>query len=231
MESHRQRQFKRKVYFYIILIVALTIFLSTFGFKFLITSGIFISNMFTKEETTQATPDDFFGSLDIDQIPTATNSATFLVSGSAPEFDSVEFYINGKKVKSTVLTGEKSFSKEIGDLRKGSNKVYVKALTKKADNTRESDTYTVIYSNDKPKLEISEPVDNSTTGNYELKVAGKTTADITIRINDFPVVVDSQGSFQTFVRLSDGENKIKVDAIDDAGNTETKTLTVTYHKD
>ena len=44
-------------------------------------------------------------------------------------------------------------------------------------------------------------------------------------------MVDANGSFETSVRLKDGDNQIVATAQDIAGNVETKTIKVTYQKD
>ena len=62
-------------------------------------------------------------------------------------------------------------------------------------------------------------------------MAGKTDRDNTVRANGSPLVVNADGSFNTLVRLKEGENKIEITAQDDAGNEEKKILTVTYSKD
>ena len=51
------------------------------------------------------------------------------------------------------------------------------------------------------------------------------------KINNIPVVVSSSGSFQKQITLKEGENKIKIVAVDRAGNIETKEIKVIYEKD
>lgn len=174
---------------------------------------------------------DFYGNVSIDNIPSATNSAKFFVSGSQNNFDSLDFYLNGDKVDSLSGLDTQSFSKQIGDLKKGENKLYITAKTKDGKHTKETDTVKIFYKGDKPKLEVSDPKDGVTTNNSDVVLKGNTDQNILVKVNDFPVVVSGQGSFQTSLRIKDGENKIVVTAQDDAGNIEKKEITVTYHKD
>jgi hypothetical protein len=123
------------------------------------------------------------------------------------------------------------FSEEIGDLEEGNNDIYIKA--KSRDNKTEKNTiiYKVFYKSEKPKLEIIEPSDNSTTNNQETKIKGNTDKETYIHINDLPVVVDANGNFETSMRLKDGDSQITIIATDTAGNIETKSLKIIYQKD
>lgn len=232
LESHQQKQFRKQLIFYSAIFFGIILFMYFFGIKLLLSSSFFFTKLIGGGNDTPDTSntDMFLGRLDIDTIPVATNSAQFFVSGSATDYDTVVFYINGKEVKKISLKSD-SFNEQIGDLKKDDNIVYISAENKTKKKKTKSQDYIVRYKNDKPKLEVSEPQDNSTTDNYEIKVAGKTDRDNTVRANGSPLVVNADGSFNTLVRLKEGENKIEITVQDDAGNEEKKILTVTYSKD
>ena len=227
-----RRQFKTNVVLLVVALLVVFYLLFTVGFKFLLNSSVFFANIFSREtpEPLNKT-NDVYGSVDVDQIPVATNSATIVVSGSVVNYDLLVFYINGKRVKEKELAGTDSFSEEVGDLQKGNNEVYVKAETSDGKNKKTTDTYTDLYKPEKPKLEISEPADRSTVHTTEVTVKGKTDKEVYIRVNGLPVVVNAQGDFDATVRLKDGENTITIEATDVAGNLESKTLVVTYQKE
>jgi hypothetical protein len=187
--------------------------------------------MFSKKDTTQETTDRFFGTIAVDTLPTATNSARLIVSGTVNQFDALDFYLNGEKVKTVDIKSAQSFSEEIGDLKNGDNTIYL--IAKAPDNKKEQRTgeYVVALKNTMPRLDIDQPKDGDKTNKSEIAVSGKTDTGIYIRVNGLPVVVDAQGAFATSVRLKDGENKIEVAAQDDAGNSDSKTITLTYNKD
>ncbi len=232
LEQHQQKEFNRKVALYAGLIIVLVILMGTVGLKTIINGTIFFNSLGSKQSGSSQSDrkETMLGTLDIDSIADATNSAKIVVSGSVANYDKLAFYINDKKVKESNVDYE-TFNQEIGDLNKGDNKVYVIASNKDTKEERKSPVYTVSYRNEKPKLEISEPQDHMKTGSSDIKVAGKTDKEILIKVNEFPVVVDAQGNFQTSVRLKDGDNPITVTASDNAGNTESKSITVTYQKD
>lgn len=207
--------------------------LLTYGFKLILNSSIFISDLFSKDEKTAPLNknSDVYGSVNIDDIPVATNSAKIIVTGSVINYGKLEFYLNGEAVESKKMTTTDLFSVEIGDLERGENEVYVKALTEDGKNTKKTPVYKVVYKDEKPKLDISEPSDNSTVSTQEVTVKGSTDKEVLIKVNDLPVVVDVKGSFDATVKLKDGDNTITITASDTAGNVETKTLKVTYRKE
>jgi len=207
-------------------------FIFSIGFKLLLGTSAFIANfMIKKSNNTPVKSQDFIGTVSVDSIPNATNSALFVVSGSVLNFDSVVFYLNGNKVKQVVLSTSDNFSEEIGELEPGNNDFFVQTKNKNGKESKKSKIYQIIYKNQKPKLDIKEPQENYKTGKNEIIVKGETDKETYVRVNDYPVVVTSQGLFEYLVRLKEGENKFTVTAEDTAGNIESKTLTVVYQKD
>ena len=231
LERVQEKKIKNTIILYIVILVLVLYFIFTFGIKLLLNSSSFISGLFPQPSTKPLSKtEDTFSSIDVNSIPQATNSARFIISGSILNFDILDFYINAKKVKE-IESSSDTFSEEIGDLEKGDNNVYVLAKSRNSKIEKNTITYKVFYKNEKPKLDISEPSDNSTTNNQEIKVKGSTDKETYVRVNDLPVVVDANGGFETTVRLKDGDNQIVITASDIAGNMETKSLKVTYQKD
>jgi len=216
---------------YIVILVLVLYFIFTFGIKLLLNFSSFISGLFPQPSTKPLSKtENTFSSIDVNSIPQATNSARFIISGSILNFDILDFYINAKKVKE-IESSSDTYSEEIGDLEKGDNNIYVLAKSRNTKIEKNTITYKVFYKNEKPKLDISEPSDNSITNNQEIKVKGSTDKETYVRVNDLPVVVDASGGFEMTVRLKDGDNQIVITAADIAGNMETKSLKVTYQKD
>lgn len=231
LERVQEKKMKNTIFLYALILFVVLYFIFTFGIKILLNTSSFISGIFPQPSTKPiAKTEESFNSIDISSIPQATNSAKIIVSGSILNFDTLEFFLNSKKVKE-VESSSDTFTEEIGDLEKGNNNLYIKASSKDSKTEKNTITYKVYYKNEKPKLEISEPSDNLTTNNQEIKVKGNTDKETYIHINDIPVVVDANGAFETSVRLKDGDNQINATAVDIAGNIETKTLKVIYQKD
>lgn len=231
LERHQNKEFTKRIILLGGLLVIIVILIFTVGFNLLLNFSLFIANLGSGGKTqTQAVEEEFVGNIDIDTIPVATNEAHVVIGGSVLNYPNLEFYVNGERVK-TVSNASDRFTEEIAGLTKGDNDVFILAKSDNGKHTKKSSMFTITYIAEKPKLEIKEPNDGTKTNKNEIKVAGTTSKEVYIKVNDAPVVVDAQNNFETSVVLKDGENKIVIVAQDSAGNTETKTLTVTYQKD
>lgn len=231
LERVQEKKMKNTIIMYIVILFVVLYFIFTFGIKLLLNTSSFISGLFPQPSAKPSfKTEDSFSAIDISSIPQATNSAKIIISGSVLNFDSLVFYLNKANIKE-VDSPPDIFNEEIGDLEKGENSIYVLARSKDSKNEKTTITYKVFYKSEKPKLEISEPSDNSTISIQEIKVKGTTDKETYIHINDMPVVVDANGNFETTVRLKDGDNQITAKAQDIAGNEEIKTIKVTYQKD
>ncbi|MBI5127743.1 hypothetical protein HZA76_04790 [Candidatus Roizmanbacteria bacterium] len=222
----------KTIVIFIVLLLTTIILVSTVGLKILLNYSVFIANFFSKNKPSSLNKTvDVYGLISIDNIPTATNSATFIISGSVVNYEKIQFFINSEKVKEIDSLSNDSFSEEIGDLTEGENRVYIKVLSKDGKNSKKTDVYTVFFKKEKPKLEISEPKDGDKTSKSEINIIGSTDKEVFVKVNGLPITVDANGNFQSNLRLKEGENIIEILATDQAENIETKTLKITYQKE
>ena len=159
----------------------------------------------------------------------ATNSAEFMLTGSGTASQKVVLYKNDEEEDETVVGADGHF--EIGPitLSKGTNTFT--AQIKVDDKTSEkSNTINVLYKTEDPKLEITSPQDGETfTGETkQVKVEGTTDVGNTLYLNDHIVPLSARGSFSTIHKLADGENKVRLKAVDTAGNDIETELTLQY---
>jgi hypothetical protein len=232
LEEHKKKLFYQKIWLYFGLIIFLIYFIFTYGFKLILNTSVWIANLNSKKNTPEIIKNNnFFGRVDIDNILTATNSSSTIISFTVNNFDTTEIYLNGKKIKEINTNNQDSFTEEIFPLKKGSNEIYLLAKNKQYQKEKQSAIYQVFYKDEKPKLEVKEPLDNSKTHQSEIKISGETDKETFIKVNDYPVVVDAQNNFQTSLSLKPGENTIVITAQDEAGNIETKELRVIYEKE
>ncbi|OGK31724.1 hypothetical protein A3F57_00010 [Candidatus Roizmanbacteria bacterium RIFCSPHIGHO2_12_FULL_36_11] len=232
LAEQQKKQFTTKIIIVILVLVAVVILIFTVGLKILLNTSVFVAKLSEKSQSPLLNKNqNFIGDVDIVNIPTATNSSRIMVEGGVVNFNQIEFYLNGDLVKETSLLTSDNFSEEIGDLAIGENEVYIIGKSKEENEEKKSKVYTVFYKSEKPRLEVSEPQDGLKTVKQELDIKGTTDKETYIKVNDLPVVVDAQGTFQTTVKLNEGENKIFIKAQDVAGNSEEKTLTVIYEKE
>ena len=231
LDQHRKKQFTSKILTVSIILIAIVIFIFFIGIKLLLNASVFIANLTQPDvKIEEQKPDDFYGTIHIDSIPIATNSAEIIIEGTALNFDILKVYLNKDKVKESNVLSD-SFTLKIGNLTKGENEIYVIAEEEKNNEKKTSKTHFVIYKDSKPKLEINEPKDNSKTSKNEINVIGETDKETEVRINGFPVVIDANLSFEKSVKLNEGENTINLEAEDIAGNIEKKEIKIIYEKD
>ena len=208
-------------------------FLLTSGFSFLINSSVFVGNLFGggRSEYDFGTAPKFYN-IEFDEIPAATNSAELQVSGIAENLDEITLYLNGSRSKKIDVDAEGKFSTILSNYDQGNNTLYATGRNNKTNSTKKTDAISFLYKTEKPTIEIIEPSDGHKTLRDEIKVSGKTNfgEEMTVRVQGSLTTVDASGNFQSFVRLKEGENKIKITVNDSAGNVEEKEITVFYEK-
>lgn len=230
LEKHQNKQIAQRIAIAVVLFIAFIIFFFNVGIKMLVSFTLFLNQLAnggSKQQISQQA--ESFNTVNIDPIPSATNSATLIFSGTALNFDKLEIYVNDEKQEEITISD--TFSGEIKGLEKGTNTVRFIAKSSTSKETKKTPSYDILYKNDKPKLEIQEPNDNTKTNKEDIKISGLTDKETTIRVNGQPLIVDVSGKFTTMFRLKNGENKIQITAEDIVGNQEKKDLTITYSKD
>jgi flagellar hook assembly protein FlgD len=79
-----------------------------------------------------------------------------------------------------------------------------------------------------PPLSLTTVREGMTVRETSLMVVGQTAPQTNVWLNGREIVVDSQGGFQGLVELIEGDNIIRVEAMDRAGNTAVVVREVTY---
>jgi hypothetical protein len=224
------KDLRKKIFFTLFLLIFIFYFLFTFGFKIIFSVSTFLGNIRSKPTPNfESKEENFIGDINIDIIPQATNSASFLVQGSVLNFNEITFFLNDEKIKKIELEGETNFQEEIEDLKEGKNTFY--AIAKNKEHFKKTPVFDILYKPQKPKLEISQPKDEEKFANAEVFVKGTTDKETFVKINDTPVIVDALGNFEKTITLqNEGENIIQITAQDIAGNLETKEIKVFYQK-
>lgn len=170
------------------------------------------SKVSTQEEATLAPP--------VLNIPyEATNKVVITIEGYAVPSSKVTIFVDEQEAGSTTTSEDGSFKVEEVSLNIGTNNIYGKTSDGRGESLP-SKTIKVIFDDEKPLLEISEPEDGKeiSGGDRKVNVSGKTDPSAQIFVNDIRVVVNSDGSFTTTYSLNDGENILTIKALDQASN-------------
>lgn len=233
IEKVKRKKFFQSVFLFLLIFLIILYSFFSFGLGLIIKFSTFLANFLNNKNSQTSLinkSEQKISFIDINEIPTATNSEKIQISGNIVNLDKLEFYINNKKTKE-INTNSDFFSEEIGNLIKGNNQIYILGKNKEGKVLKKTPIYSIFYKPDKPKLEIKEPIDNTIINSQEIKIIGETDKETFIKINGLPVVVDASGNFSNSVKLNEGENKITITAEDQAGNIEEKIITVFYQKE
>jgi len=212
------------------LVVVGTLLIFFLIFKFGIPFLLFISGNSSQKDVVQTNSKPTFISAPVlNQDFTATNSAQIKITGNANPKQNIRLYVNDQLVDKTSTKDDGSFSFDAVSLKDGDNAIQTKAQV----DDKESDfsnTITITYKNKQPSLDVTNPSDGQTFSKdqNQLNVTGKTDPDVRVTVNDFQAIVNSDGNFSYTMQLQNGDNQLKIIAIDAAGNKTEKDLKVTY---
>ena len=77
-----------------------------------------------------------------------------------------------------------------------------------------------------PELEIVNPKNNEIVLNSKVKVSGKTTTDVSLTINNQPIILDQEGGFTTELEITKETKILTFKAISRSGKVAEKTVTI-----
>ncbi len=218
----------RKAVIFFLLSLGLILALIFLGIPLLIKFAIFIGNIrssYTPNETENVIPPP---PPRFKQTFEATNSAVIRLEGYADPDSLIDLYVSGIPQVKTSSKSDGTFVINNFKLTPGRNEISATVTDKSGKTSQLSRVIDIELDNIPPNLTIISPTNNSTYygGNNRVEIKGETDEATTITINDRFVIVDSRGEFNYPFILSLGENKIKIMAIDKAGNQKEEELTL-----
>jgi len=160
----------------------------------------------------------------------ATNTATIKINGYSSADSKVELYVD-EELKATVETGsDGSFTADNIALSLGTNNIYGQTINEKDKKSLSSKNIKVYYSNEKPKLEVSEPQDGQEIkgGDKKVRVSGTANPENSVAVNGSTVILGKDGKFTTEISINEGDNDITVTATDQFGNSNQLSKKVKY---
>lgn len=210
--------------FGIILIIFLVF---KFGIPLLVNLSLFLSGSQSKVETNVQNP-SFIAPPILDSFPQATASANIIISGIASKNQTINLYINDNLVD-TVNAGDDGRFSFKETVKPGENTITAKVVVDKKESDI-SNSIITSFKNAPPSLNVNSPTDGQSFSKDQntVNVRGATDTDTKVTINGFWAITDSNGEFSYNLPLQNGDNKVKIEAIDVAGNKTTKEIKVTY---
>lgn len=224
-----EKQTKRNLILNLVGIFIVLFLLIKFGIPILANFALFLPN--TKSnvstQTSQQGP-NFVSAPQLNPLPDATNSAQLKVSGIAQASSTIDLYLNDDIIDKTQADKNGNFSFD-ETLNKGNNKIYAKSRVDK-NVSDPSQTFDVIFNNTNPNLTINSPSDGAKFSKDQspINVTGTTDSNVKVTVNGFWAIADQNNNFSYQLPLQNGDNQIKIVAIDAAGNKTEKDIKVTY---
>lgn len=160
----------------------------------------------------------------------ATRTAQINIRGYGTANSKVAIFLDDEKKDTIEVSADGDFELQNVSLSLGINNIYGKSIDEKNQESLPSKTFQIIYDNEKPKLDISEPEDGKKIqgGDKKIKISGTTEIGVKIFINDNQVIVDKDGKFSSEQPLNEGDNNFNIKAIDAASNTTEISKKITY---
>jgi hypothetical protein len=227
IEEKKQR---RRLTLAIVGIVGIFVFILMFGFRLLVGFSLFVDTIRGNTPAIQQTI--IMLPPVLDPVPIATKSSLLKISGAGQQGYSLILYVNEKETKKIALPKVASFSAVAVTLTEGLNTISAKMSDDKGNLSDLSNILTIEYKQKQPTLEVQSPEDNSTiTGeNNNINIIGKTDNDTTVTVNGRYIVLKNDNSFNYPYPLSEGDNTLRIEARDLAGNTTTMERKIRYQK-
>ena len=219
---------KKTIFLSILGIVILLFLLFRFGIGLIINFSLFLSGSKDQQGLTGQNTLNYIAPPTLNPLPNATNSAYLIISGKSAKDITIELFINDENIDKvqTDKNGNFSFSQ---NLKNGDNQIKTRALykDKKSDF---SNTFNIILKNSNPTLDINSPTEGQSfkKDQNSVNVTGKTDQGVSVTINGFWAVMEDSNNFSYILSLQNGDNDIKIVAIDQAGNKTEKSIRVNY---
>src|SRR5438105_4938957 len=144
-ERRQSKLIRRRLIIFGLIFIAVLIFISNIGLSLLADTSLYVTNVLSGKK--QHTTNDFLGTLQLDEVSPATNSAQIMITGLAHGYDSIDFYLNDDKVGSTHVGGDENFNETIDNLVPGQNEIYVVAKSESRKKQKKSSIISVNYIN------------------------------------------------------------------------------------
>lgn len=228
LSKNFEKKSRKTLYLSIVGIAIVLFLLFRFGIDILVSFSSFISGSNNSQTTTTNNQINFIAPPILNPLIPATNSAQIVITGKALKGQKINLYLNGQGVDQIQTNNDGIFTFN-ETLKNGDNQIKVRAMQNNK-NSDFSNTFDVVFKNSPPTLDVTSPTDGQSFKKDQntASVTGKTDQGTTVTVNGFWAVVDDNNNYSYTLSLQNGDNQIKIIAIDQAGNKTEKDLKVNY---
>jgi bacillopeptidase F len=228
LSKNAEKKTRKTLFLSVVGIIIVVFLLAKFGIGLLVNFSLFLAGPKDNQLLQGNSQINFVAPPTLNPLPNATNSAKIIISGRSTKEIDIELFINDDLIDETKTDKDGGFV-FTPNLKEGNNQIKTRAIykDKKSDF---SVTFEVILKNSQPTLEVTSPSDGQTfkKDQNNVTIQGKTDLGVTITVNVFWAVIDDSNNFSYNLPLQNGDNEIKIVAIDQAGNRSEKSLKVNY---
>ena len=230
LKKHLKQAALRNILLAIAGIIIVIVIAVQFGTQILIGLSLTLERFKNNKDVSTDQSIEYVAPPTLNPVESATNSAKTTISGYSLPKQKISLYVNGYLTDETEVKRDKSFSFENVELKSGENDIKVKAEEENGSKSNYSELIKVYYADKPPSLDIESPADGQSLSKNQspIKVSGKTDPTNKVTVNGFWAILDDEGKFSYTLPLQNGENKIKIEATDEAGNKITKEVKITY---
>lgn len=160
----------------------------------------------------------------------ATHTAQIKLSGFGEAKSDVVLVVNGNEAETKKITDDGTFSFDV-NLTDGENNISAFSRDEAKNESTNSKSYTVLLDTTTPTIGVESPLDGeriTLRKNQIVTIKGVTEPKARVFIDSRLVSADFEGKFQGTYNLQEGDNKIKIKAIDQAGNQGEIELTLNF---
>jgi hypothetical protein len=167
------------------------------------------------------------------QAPKATNKEEITLNGITEPGATVKLFVNGPEKGKTTADNNGSFTFADIKISKGNNIIFAKATDENGNTSERSKILNIAFDDEEPEIQIEEPKNGSTVRNLNKRVfvSGNVNEQAEVTINGRRAVFNPDNTFETWLGVNEGELEIVVQATDEAGNTTTEKIYVTYKEE
>jgi hypothetical protein len=232
LQKIEDRRNKQQAILFVLLSIGFILLIFFVGIPMLIRAAVFLGDVRSSGQSIEKNDS-------IPPIPPrlleqfeATSSADLSVSGFAEPDSTVRITVNETEQGETITASDGMFIFDGLQLDEGENSISAISSDAAGNISNPSRTLFITYDDQAPSLTITSPEDGATfyDTDRQVIVAGETDEDARVRVKGFIAEVDTEGNFAKPLQLVEGENEIIVTARDDAGNTTSASIKVSYSR-
>lgn len=224
----------RQSLLFIVLTIALVIALAVWGVPALVKVAGFLGEIHNSSQPIEEDKDTlapFAPQIAINYEATA--SARIDVAGYGEAKATVILLNNGNKVAEVLVNEDGEFKIDGIKLDEGLNEFVAQAVDAAGNESPLSRERRVVFDDQAPRITMDSPdisQENIRSDEKLFGVRGSSEIGAKVYINDRLARTGSDGKFEMQVPLNEGENEIKVRAVDTAGNDAEVSFKVSYYE-